>query len=268
MLGHPVRVRSQAGKGSVFSIEVATSVSDATLPSETSRDSLTEEAIETTGQTGAILVVEDDPAIRDLIEILLNQAGHKVATALDGPAALDVVARGFRPDLLLTDYNLPRGLSGIELASRLRDKIHRQIPVIILTGDISTDVLHLIASAKCAQMNKPVRAEELGSVIDRLLMSRPAVPAMSITPRGQNGAAAVPTIFVIDDAADIRSAFRDVLTQEGLAVETFSTCEDFIRSYAQGRKGCLVIDAYLPGMNGLELCCAGSVNPAIVSPPS
>ena len=176
LLGHPVRVRSQAGKGSVFSIEVATSVSDATLPSETSRDSLTEEAIETTGQTGAILVVEDDPAIRDLIGILLNEAGHKVATALDGPAALDVVARGFWPDLLLTDYNLPRGLSGIELASRLRDKLRREIPVIILTGDISTDVLRLIANANCEQMNKPVRSAELGSAIDQLLMSRPAVP--------------------------------------------------------------------------------------------
>ena len=50
-----------------------------------------------------------------------------------------------RPDLILADYNLPNGMNGLQLAAKLREKLHREIPVIILTGDISTDTLRDIA---------------------------------------------------------------------------------------------------------------------------
>ena len=93
-------------------------------------------------RTGTILVVEDDPEVRELLETFLKDEGHRAATARDGIAALDLVARGtIRPDLILADYNLPNGLNGLQLAAKLREKLHRQIPVIILTGDISTEHL-------------------------------------------------------------------------------------------------------------------------------
>ena len=89
-----------------------------------------------------ILVVEDDPEVRELLELFLKDEGHRAATAPDGIAALELVARGtIRPDLILADYNLPNGLNGLQLAAKLREKLHRQIPVIILTGDISTGTL-------------------------------------------------------------------------------------------------------------------------------
>ena len=67
-------------------------------------------------------------------------------TAEDGIAALDLVERGtMRPDLMLADYNLPNGMNGLEVAAKLREKPQRQIPVIVLTGDISTDALRQIA---------------------------------------------------------------------------------------------------------------------------
>jgi two-component system, chemotaxis family, CheB/CheR fusion protein len=51
----------------------------------------------------------------------------------------------------------------------------------------------------------------------------------------------------------VREAIGDVLKQEGRSVQTFSTCEAFIDAYRPGLEACLLIDAYLPGMNGLEL---------------
>ena len=51
----------------------------------------------------------------------------------------------------------------------------------------------------------------------------------------------------------IREAIRSVLEDAGLAVEDFADCETFLAAYRPGREACLVIDAYLPGMNGLEL---------------
>ena len=93
-----------------------------------------------------------------------------MATAPDGIAALDLVARGtIRPDLVLADYNLPNGMNGLQLVAKLREKLHRQIPVIILTGDISTDTLRDIALQDCVQLNKPVKLPELTRSIQRLL---------------------------------------------------------------------------------------------------
>ena len=74
-----------------------------------------------------------------------------------------------RPDLILADYNLPNGLNGIQLAAQLREKFHRTIPVIILTGDISTRTLRDIALQDCVQLNKPVKLPELTRTIQRLL---------------------------------------------------------------------------------------------------
>ena len=106
----------------------------------------------------------------ELLETFLKGEGHRAATATDGVAALDLVARGMiRPDLILADYNLPNGLNGIQLAAQLREKFHRTIPVIILTGDISTSTLRDIALQDCVQLNKPVKLPELTRTIQRLL---------------------------------------------------------------------------------------------------
>ena len=80
----------------------------------------------------------------------------------DGKAALALVAAGApRVDLVIADYNLPNGMNGLQLIGGLREISHREIPVIILTGDISTETLGKIARHRCAQLNKPVKLEVL-----------------------------------------------------------------------------------------------------------
>ena len=193
--------------------------------------------------------------MRELLELLLKDEGHATATALDGVAALELVARGaVRPDLVLADYNLPKGLNGLQLAAKLREKLHRQIPVIILTGDISTGTLRDIALQDCVQLNKPVKLKELTQVIQRLLpVSQSAARARAPHPAEAAGGPGPPTIFVVDDDSNLREAVRAVLEEDGRTVEDYATCEAFLEAYRPGREGCLLIDAYLPGMSGLEL---------------
>ena len=62
-----------------------------------------------------------------------------------------------------------------------------------------------------------------------------------------------PTIFVVDDDRSIRDAIRSVLVEDGRIVEDYAACEEFLEAYRPGREACLVIDAYLPGMDGFEL---------------
>jgi two-component system, chemotaxis family, CheB/CheR fusion protein len=254
LLNHRVSVRSQVGKGSVFLVEVclpavATVRTLAVCPKIVAGDA------DAVPRQGKILIVEDDPEVRSLLELSLNEDGHSVTVATGGSAALALMADGaLQPELLLADYNLPGGMSGLQLTSALRQKLQREIPVIILTGDISTDTLREIALQKCVQLNKPVKLAELTQVIQRLL-AKSETAANPLVPRvaGVNPNPRDPVIFVVDDDVQIREAIRSLLEHDGQIVEDFATCEAFLEAYRPGRLACLLIDAYLPGMSGLEL---------------
>jgi two-component system CheB/CheR fusion protein len=62
-----------------------------------------------------------------------------------------------------------------------------------------------------------------------------------------------PTVFLIDDDDALRETMREVIEGEGRPVEAFANCEAFLDVYHPGRKGCLLVDARLPGMSGIAL---------------
>lgn len=176
LLGHRVRVRSKLGKGSVFAIEIMLPAAKTEPPPEAPPpgDGRT---VESARQTGEILVVEDDPEVRELLHVFLAGEGHRTAMAADGIAALEIVSEGtVRPDIILSDYNLPNGMDGLQVTAKLREKLQREIPVIILTGDISTCTLREIALQNCVELYKPVKLKQLTEVIQRLLPKSSSAP--------------------------------------------------------------------------------------------
>ena len=62
-----------------------------------------------------------------------------------------------------------------------------------------------------------------------------------------------PTVFVVDDDADVRSAIQGLLKAAGLRFESFATAEEFLRNKKPDGPSCLVLDVSLPGVSGLEL---------------
>ena len=255
LLDHRVTVRSQPGKGSVFAVEVQLTPQDARPRHPRHRQGGEDATVEEVRRTGAILVVEDDPELRGLLEHLLGEEGYHAAAVPDGIAALDWAAKGaIRPDLILADYNLPNGMDGLQVTDKLREKLGGAVPAVILTGDISTGTLRAIALHDCVRLNKPVKFEELTETIQRLLPpSRPAVhpPLAPNAPDASDEGA--PVIFVVDDDSHVREGIRSVLEEDGRNVADYASCEAFLEAYRPGREACLLIDAYLPGMNGIEL---------------
>jgi two-component system, chemotaxis family, CheB/CheR fusion protein len=204
--------------------------------------------------TGEILIIEDDPEVREHLKQFLNEEGYNTSTAIDGPAALELLAQGtLRPDLVLADYNLPNGMSGVQASQKVR-QLDRNLPFIILTGDISTKALRDIALHDCVQFNKPVKLRELTLAIEKLL----AEPRDSLvlgqrrTPDAADASGAS-RIIVVDDDHQFREAIRAVLEDDGRVVETYASCEAFLDDFHSDKSACLLIDAYLPGMSGLEL---------------
>jgi two-component system, chemotaxis family, CheB/CheR fusion protein len=270
LLGHRASVRSQPGKGSVFAIEIARPPAGNILPHPRRADLSNQRRVERTIRTGSILVVEDDPEVRELLKLLLADEGHHAMAASNGTAALELLADGtVCPDLVIVDYNLPLGMNGLQVAASIRRKLRSRIPVIILTGDISTETLRGIARGDCVRLNKPVRPAELAQAIQHLL-SMSQGEARSHVMLGDESVVEpeAPVIFVVDDDPLIRDGLREVLEEDGQIVETYATSEAFLEAYCPGREACLLVDAYLPGMGGLELLQrlndAGSRLPAIM----
>jgi two-component system CheB/CheR fusion protein len=252
LLGYTIDVRSRPGKGSVFSVEVPVALGE---PAQSARR-VHHQADGGAASSSTILIVEDDPALREVLELVFRTDGHATAVATHGREALALAAqRAIRPDIVIADYNLPGGLTGIQVMQGLREVLHRDIPVIILTGDISTDTLREIARHGCIQLNKPVKMEELTRLVRSLLAKQARPPARASKGPAPEpvGGAERPTIFVVDDDEALRTSMRDLLEAEGRVVEVYVSSEAFLVAYRRGRRGCLVADVRLPGMSGLEL---------------
>ncbi|MGG4604902.1 phosphate regulon transcriptional regulatory protein PhoB [Alcaligenaceae bacterium 429] len=119
-----------------------------------------------------ILVVEDEPAIQELIAVNLSFAGHKVLRAADAEQAQTLINAEL-PDLILLDWMLP-GASGISLARKLRtDERTREIPVIMLTAKgAELDKVEGLEAGADDYITKPFSPKELLARIKAVLRRR------------------------------------------------------------------------------------------------
>ena len=119
-----------------------------------------------------ILLVEDEPAILDLLEFTLGPKGYRIKRAMDATVALEVV-RDALPDLMIVDWMLP-GESGVQLARALRaDSRTKHIPIIMLTAraDEADKISGLDAGAD-DYVTKPFSPRELVARVNALLRRR------------------------------------------------------------------------------------------------
>lgn len=138
-----------------------------------------------------ILVVEDEPAIQELLALNITQAGHNAMRALSAEHAQDLL-RETMPDLILLDWMLP-GTNGLEFARKLKsDPVTKTIPIIMLTarGDEYDKVRGLEVGAD-DYVTKPFSPRELNARIKAVLRRR--APQMTDDPIEVNGLRLDPT---------------------------------------------------------------------------
>ncbi|XOV81620.1 MAG: phosphate regulon transcriptional regulator PhoB [bacterium] len=117
----------------------------------------------------SIMVVEDEPEIRELLSFTITRAGHDVVTAESAEQALQLLDRGL-PELLVIDWMLP-GMSGVDLAKRLRlDELTASLPIIMLTArGEEADKLKSFDSGVDDYVTKPFSPKELMARVKALL---------------------------------------------------------------------------------------------------
>ena len=114
-----------------------------------------------------ILAIDDEPELLEQVKVFLEQEGHTVETALDGPTGLQKV-REFQPVLILLDIIMP-GMDGFEVLKRLSWKSETsQIPVIMLTAKGETESVFKAQGLSATDyLVKPFTAESLLEVVNR-----------------------------------------------------------------------------------------------------
>lgn len=127
-----------------------------------------------------ILVVEDEPAIQELLALNLTQAGHNAIRALSVEQA-QLLMREALPDLIILDWMLP-GMSGIEFARKLKnDELTKTIPIIMLTArGEETDKVRGLEVGADDYVTKPFSPRELNARIKAVLRRR--APQMTDDP--------------------------------------------------------------------------------------
>jgi len=160
LLDHPVELISELGKGSVFKLSFPT----ADLESYSGEASM--HAAVPILRGGLILVVEDDPLVREAMRSLLTSWDNDVLVAGSGAEMLERVAEcATRPDLILCDYRLPDDENGIDVVGRLRAEYNEDIPAILITGDTASDRLQKARDSGFVVLSKPVARSKLRAAI-------------------------------------------------------------------------------------------------------
>ena len=163
-------IDSSVNKGSTFTVQLARGVVTA-FPAELVSASALIPAL----PAGVIKVlhIEDDPGIARSMEMLLRLEGYEVIGAASRDEALQhIEVHGLRPDLILSDFQLPMGFTGDEIVAEIAALLQFKPPTIILTGDIADTHVKKAKLIADRLLPKPVDINLLLREIEILLAKR------------------------------------------------------------------------------------------------
>ena len=165
LLDLKLEVSSEVGKGSRFSLALPVGLSEAQQVPRQGSQPLGRPA---QGQP-RILVVEDDASVRNATRMLLKGEGYSVAAVATLAEALQAGAAEPPLDLLVTDYHLRDGETGMQVINALRRALGRPLRAVLVTGDTSTAMHELPTDPYLRIASKPMRPEELLKLLSELL---------------------------------------------------------------------------------------------------
>ena len=164
LLDIKVDVASTPGQGSVFAIELPRAeIQEAPADRETQRAPLV-----AGGEARHILVVEDEPSVRNAMRMLLEIEGYEVTAASSAAEALQALRRDYF-DLIVTDYHLESGRTGTDVINAARELTGVASKAILVTGDTSAAVREMQGDEMLRITSKPINSDELLAQVRTLL---------------------------------------------------------------------------------------------------
>lgn len=226
MMGGDIAVHSESGKGSTFTVRLPLS-GPAAVDEQRSWQPDDGRAVR-----GTVLVVDDDPGVRNLLGRFLSREGFRVETAPDGETGLRR-ARELVPTIITLDVLMP-GMDGWAVLSSLKeDPALAAIPVVILS--VVDDKPMGFALGVSEYLTKPIDRKGLAAVLTRYA---PTTAARSV-------------LLVEDDAAT-RRMLRRALEQQGWQVEEAANGRIALDRVSERPPALVLLDLVMPEMDGFE----------------
>jgi signal transduction histidine kinase/CheY-like chemotaxis protein len=237
MMGGEITVSSTYGVGSTFAMRLPAHPVESAVGGEVG--SILGGALPGTGRLtrrrrrDLVLVIDDDPTVRDVMTRMLNSEGFQVCTAADGEEGLEL-ARQLRPSAITLDVLMP-SMDGWAVLSALQaDHDLRSIPVIVTSNAGDRSVGFALGAADF--LPKPVDRQRLLGLLERH------------HPPGEGA-----TVLVVDDDADCRELMRRTLEEQGCKVMVADNGEAALGRLADRRPDLVLLDLLMPGHGGFSL---------------
>ncbi|GJD48282.1 Sensor histidine kinase RcsC [Methylobacterium crusticola] len=228
-MGGDIAVASVHGAGATFTVRLP-----ARLPEED--DAPTPEEVRALAEAAAVerhdvvLLVDDDPAARELLSRFLEREGFRVRSASDGRAGLSL-ARALRPRAILLDIEMPR-MDGWSVLHAIRSDPDLAATPVIITSVVNEQGLGRALGAT-DYLVKPIDWEHLKGLMERY---RPA---------GAPG-----TVLLVDDDADARERLRRTLVRDGWRVREAENGAVGLERLDEARPSLILLDLMMPVMDG------------------
>lgn len=163
-LNGSLRLESEVGRGTRASLWLPVTSQHANVLSRDAQEEAKTHLCETASAHATILVVDDDALIATSTAYLLEDLGHEVIEADSGADALEILKRGQKVDLLITDYSMPK-MTGVQLASAAR-ALRPDLPILLATGYAD---LPQGTSVDIPRLRKPYQQDQLAAEIAKAL---------------------------------------------------------------------------------------------------
>ena len=225
MMGGDVTVESEAGRGSTFTIRLPAQVPETVEEPAAA----VAQAGHVPPGAGTVLVIDDEAAVRDLMQRFLAKEGFRVVTASGGEEGLRR-ARELRPDAITLDVMMP-GLDGWAVLSALKaDPEVADIPVVMLTIVDDKNLGYALGASD--YLTKPIDRERLVTVLEKYRRDLP--------------------VLVVDDDVTVRQLFRRILEPEGYAVVEAENGRQALERLSEMSPSVVLLDLMMPEMDGFE----------------
>jgi len=231
MMGGDIRVDSEVGAGSTFTIELPCYVRE--KPLDANLDS--EEAIaeSETEEAKTILVIDDDPHVREIVERFLQKQGFQVRSASNGIEGLQL-AKTLKPAAITLDVMMP-GMDGWSVLSALKtDPAVAHIPVVMTTIVDNKNLGYALGASD--YLLKPIDRQQLVAVLQKYQSDQVA-----------------PAIMVVEDNPAMREMMRRQLEKGNWdVIDAENGCEA-LKLLETQTPGLILLDLMMPEMDGFEV---------------
>ncbi|UBF25795.1 response regulator [Kovacikia minuta CCNUW1] len=244
MMEGDIAVESASGQGSTFTVCLPLKVGDRSQPDAPSPkpEAGSPETAPTTASTLPkgikVLVIDDEPSVRDLMERYLTREGFQVETASGGQEGL-FLARKLRPDVITLDVMMPTMDGWTVLSSLKADPELADIPVIVLTIVDNKNFGFALGAAD--YLTKPIDYRRLVHLLDKYH-----------PPRTSEQASAIGQVLITEDDPATREMFHRILAKEGWSIMEAENGRVALDRIAETKPDLILLDLMMPEMDGFQ----------------